>query len=157
MFTEQMAEHYITHMPKQKTSYTITDVADQQLAELAENNGLNKSSLVEMLIRQAHAVGWTVAKPLVSQPTQGQMLPYADQEPLVIDLWAMRNTKPTNNRLANAIVVAVESTDWTPKDVTWQEVARIGEARFREARNVGGKTINELKAILIEKGCPLLP
>lgn len=58
--------HYIYIMSKQK-SYVITDAADQMAAELAGANGLTKSAIIEVLIRQAHDCGWSVSKPI----TQG--------------------------------------------------------------------------------------
>lgn len=49
-------------MTKQK-SYVVTDEADEMAASLAERNGLSKSAIIEILLRQAYAAGWSVSSP----------------------------------------------------------------------------------------------
>jgi len=54
-------------------------------------------------------------------------------------------------------IIPYDHDTWKKETLTWQEVARFGEAAFRKIRCVGDGTINHLKVLCLEQGCALLP
>ena len=136
-------------MSKQK-SYVITDAADAMAAELAEANGLSKSNVIEILIRQAHANNWAVAanESSIAQPITAPI-------PLTSLLFSAR----TMNALALASKPGPNADEqWIDADLTTlQDVARLGVWLLKKQRNFGRKGMEEVGQMCENHGIQMRP
>jgi hypothetical protein len=133
-------------MSKQK-SYVITDAADQMAAEMAEANGLGKSAIVEILIRQAHAAKWSVAPVEQAAEVAG-----AAPEENPVYLSELQMSTRLRSALANS-VTGHKNGEWVNANFqTLKDVADFGIGMLMKQRNFGKAALDEVKKICEHHG-----
>jgi len=149
-------------MAKSKTSFSITSEAEGFLDELAQQNGLNKSSALEILIRQAYAAKWSVSNPvfaLIKSNTQDAKPAPSNSDVLLCDLDLGVRIWNMISALDREDYKEISRTDWHVKSqtLTVRDLAAFGATRMSSVRGIGKDTVRQVRVICQAHGHELKP
>jgi hypothetical protein len=114
----------------------VTEATTALLAELSDRNKLSKAALIEVLVSQAHAIGWTVLTPISAS------------ESIANELIDFEELKSGLNE--EQFVTLCEFLE-KAKVKTWVGLGRLGAGKVGNLKGIGEYTLNTLRTTLIEQ------